>query len=266
MKLISLFENSTKNPYINIIKKECEEWYDIIRHNPNEFKHLLGVWNDSTLEYEEVYKEWPSEDMLIDAMYECEIGLTDYIIMAYEARNEIPSENVQKALCDVSGHNIIHIIYMLKGVGQKPSLDVQLITCRSNGFSLVYILNWCKEINEHPHPQVLREAFNQMLIPPTKYKNIDHVLETSFYYTLDSTIQKIFEVYYPEAIKKYPYRFKAVAQSLVDNLRSTLETHTYPMDVVNKMIEYVYRDDEDMITTLKHRASAIQRKLDQRNK
>lgn len=171
-----------------------------------------------------------------------------------------PSETVQLAACREDGRAVDFLIK----AGIPPSEDVQIAACSQNGWALQDIIKSGMPISD----TVYHAAFITIFKEPNNrlWHKIITILKSSDEFELPIQIQQKILKKYPELLLKFPHRFIDILQLLVDNLRSALETHNYSLDDIHKFIDIVYHDDPDMIATLKHRANAIQRKLDQRNK
>lgn len=190
-------------------------------------------------------------------------SVINYIINAFKPLGKFPSERVQILACNHTGSAIKYIIDANPSSKTVPSDIVQQIACSQDGSSIIYLIVANKPISD----KVFEIAFDQLIREHKDDNNnvvINCVLKQLKGPIIPSHVQQHILKEIPVLLIEFPHIFPEFVKPLVDNLRSTLEKQQFSLADVHKFIEAVYSDDEDMATTLKHRANAIQRKLDER--
>lgn len=167
----------------------------------------------------------------------------------------VPSERVQQAAVKQDPFAIQY----LTGNHIDVSVDTQLLAVNSIGFLILDLHQGDIPLTE----PVIRAAFNQMLTHDNGLNQVAAIMDLEPSIDVPDDIKQQVVEQYPKILTTHAHLFPDIVKVLVDNLRSTLTTYSLP--TVHKFIEVAYEDDPDMITTMKHRANAIQRKLDERN-
>lgn len=251
MKLTDLFEdNNIVNPYQGLTD---DKLIDIIERKPS-IKNMLGIFENG--EYVHVFTPIISERVQIAACNAMGRNIW-YIIQALKTQSDFPSEAVQIVACERVEYGINFIIEAAAKLGKYPSEAVQIAACKAHGYQAL----WYLLIKNIPVSQeVIKPAFDKMLEDSHKHGILSVLTNYPIQLPID-TEQKIYAKY-PDAIVHAPESFPNIIKPIVDNLRTALSG--YSLETVHRFIEVIYKGDEDAITTLKHRANAIQRKLDQR--
>lgn len=250
MKLIDLYENTKKNPFA---KMTDDELIAIVNRDPHNLKDILGVWDTPKNTYTTVYSPIPSDRVLIAA---CTQASTHPLVYVLKAKIK-PSIKLQEETCRVEGS--IAMGYLLD-YGIIPDNHIITIACKSDGQAL----HWLTQYNIPVSDEIVRIAIDQLIKHYADWY-LEDLLKLPNLHPLPLDTQQQVMSYDMTLALKYLDKFPYIHQ-LVDNLRSTLESKTYSLATVHKLIDVVYQDDEDMAATLKHRANAIQRKLDERDK